>query len=149
MATITNFEDLEVWRKARELTKLIYAASENGRFGRDLPLRDQVRRAAISIPSNIAEGFERGGRTEFVQFLYIAKGSAGEVRTQLFIALDQRYLTEGEFRTLLEVVVEVSEMLAGLIRYLHRAPLRGTKYKGRADRKAADDLLPQSLDPER
>ncbi len=83
---IKKFEELESWKKARELTNTIYQATGTGRFTRDFGLKDQIRRASISILSNIAEGFERGGDKEFFQFLAIAKGSCGEVRAQLYVA---------------------------------------------------------------
>jgi four helix bundle protein len=92
LATIKNFEDIEAWQEARKLTKAIYTFSGKGSFARDFALREQIRRAAISIMSNISEGFERGGSAEFSQFLSIAKGSAGEVESQLYIALDQNIL---------------------------------------------------------
>ena len=82
MATVKQFEELTIWQKSRELTKAIYAASNRGAFLKDFGLRDQVRRAAVSIMSNIAEGFERDGTGEFLQFLAMAKGSTGEVRSQ-------------------------------------------------------------------
>ncbi|MEA2084022.1 MAG: four helix bundle protein [Thermodesulfobacteriota bacterium] len=88
MAKIGKFEDIEAWKKARELTKEIYVISNEGPFARDFGLRDQVRRAAVSVMSNIAEGFDRGGNRELIQFLYIAKGSAAEVQAQLYVALD-------------------------------------------------------------
>jgi four helix bundle protein len=88
MANISKFEEIEAWCKARLLTKEIYAATSQGEFAHDFALRDQIRRASVSIMSNIAEGFERGGNKEFRQFLFMAKGSAGEVRSQLYIALD-------------------------------------------------------------
>jgi len=86
---IKKFEDLESWKKARTLTNEVYKATTAGNFVRDFALKDQIRRASISILSNIAEGFERGGDKEFLQFLAVAKGSCGEVRAQLYIALDQ------------------------------------------------------------
>ncbi len=95
---IDRFEDIESWKKARGCTRLIYEMSSQGNFTRDFALRDQIRRAVISIMSNIAEGFERGGDKEFIQFLSIAKGSCGEVRSQLFAAFDQNYITEDQFR---------------------------------------------------
>ncbi len=85
---IDKFEDLIAWQKARELTKIIYAVTKQGEFSRDFGLRDQIRRSAVSIMSNVAEGFERGGRSEFHQFLVIAKGSCAELRSQLYTALD-------------------------------------------------------------
>ena len=91
---IKNFEDIESWRKARKLTNDIYQTTATGKFMRDFGLKDQIRRASVSILSNIAEGFERGGDKEFSQFLGIAKGSCGEVRAQLYVALDQDYLSQ-------------------------------------------------------
>ncbi|TAK06448.1 four helix bundle protein, partial [bacterium] len=89
---VKSFEDLEVWKETRRLSKEIYAATQDAKFSKDFGLRDQIRRAAVSVMSNIAEGFERGGNQEFIQFLYIAKGSCGEVRSQLYVALDQGYI---------------------------------------------------------
>src|SRR5216684_4253257 len=91
------FEDLEVWKEARRLTQRIYQLTKNENFSKDFALRDQIRRAAVSIMSNIAEGFERSGTAEFNQFLATAKGSAGEVRAQLYVALDQGYLEHDFF----------------------------------------------------
>lgn len=108
MAKIERFEDITAWQKARQLTQEIYAVSNHAEFARDYPLRDQIRRAALSIPSNIAEGFERDGDKEFLQFLSIAKGSCGEVRAHLYVALDQAYLTEDRFRQLTELAEETS-----------------------------------------
>lgn len=93
MATFTTFEEIGAWQKARHLTKEIYKVSSSGACGRDYDLRNQIRRAAVSIMSNIAEGFERSGTGEFNQFLATAKGSAGEIRSQLYVALDQSYLS--------------------------------------------------------
>ena len=87
MARIQRFEDIRSWRKSRELTKQIYVITSQGNFKRDFGLRDQIRKASVSIVSNIAEGFERGGDQELIQFLAVAKGSCGEVRAQLYIAL--------------------------------------------------------------
>jgi four helix bundle protein len=98
MASLKCFEDLEVWQKSREFAKEIYSISKGSRLSRDLILRDQIIRCAISINSNIAEGFERGGTGEFIQFLSIAKGSAGELRSQLYIVLDQGYIDENKFK---------------------------------------------------
>lgn len=97
MAKINSFEEIHAWQKARELTREIYKISNDGSFGKDYGLRDQIRRASVSIVSNIAEGFERNGSKEFKQFLSISKGSAGEVRAQLYIALDLEYITKEEF----------------------------------------------------
>jgi four helix bundle protein len=91
---IKTFEDLEIWKEARHLTREIYTISKAPHFSKDYGLRGQMQRAAVSIMSNIAEGFERGGNQEFVQFLYIAKGSCGEFRSQLYVALDQSYINQ-------------------------------------------------------
>jgi four helix bundle protein len=122
MATAKQFGDLGVWQDARALVKTIYAASKQLRFYRDIGLREQIRRAATSAMSNIAEGFERGSHKEFIQFLNISKGSTGEVRSQLYIALDQEYLTEKEFTVLRESAASLSPRLAKFIRYLETYP---------------------------
>lgn len=122
MATAKQFEDLGVWQDARALVKTIHAASKRRAFYRDLGLREQIRRAASSAMSNIAEGFERGSRKEFIQFLNIAKGSTGEVRSQLYIALDQEYLTENEFTLLRDSAMSLSRRIAKFIRYLETYP---------------------------
>jgi four helix bundle protein len=118
MATVKQFEDLHVWQDARQLVAVIYSASKTRAFNQDFGLRDQIRRAAVSSMSNIAEGFERGTRKEFIQFLNIAKGSNGEVRSQLCVALDQKYIAEAEFSSLQESSVALSKKLAAFIRYL-------------------------------
>jgi len=127
MSRIERFEDIEAWRKARELTKEIYALTNDGPFARDFGLRDQIRRAVVSIMSNIAEGFERGSNKEFIRFLYIVKGSAGEVRAQLYVALDQAYINQETFNQLNKNVVETSRMVSGLISYLNRSSFKGEK----------------------
>ena len=92
MSEIKQFEDLDVWQKARELTRLIYQISSENNFAKDFGLKDQIRRSSVSILSNISEGFERGSNKEFILFLSYAKGSCGELRTQLYVALDQNYI---------------------------------------------------------
>jgi four helix bundle protein len=129
VATIERFEDIEAWTHAREVTRLIYEISSKGTFAKDFALRDQIRRAAISILSNIAEGFERSGNREFFNFLAIAKGSCGEVRSQLYIAFDQGYLGGSEFDELLMKLSETSRVIAGFMRYLRKTDLRGDKFK--------------------
>jgi len=122
MATAKQFEDLGVWQDARALVKTIYAASKQRAFYRDIGLREQIRRAASSTMSNIAEGFEPGSRKEFIQFLNVSKGSTGEVCSQLYIALDQEYLTGKEFTVLRESAASLSRRLAKFIRYLETYP---------------------------
>ena len=98
-------------------------------FAKGFGLRDQIRRATVSIMSNIAEGFERGGDKEFSQFIALAKGSAGEVRSQLYVALDQGYISKDSFDRLSEVTININRMLAGLMKYLRISGYRGSKYK--------------------
>ena len=122
MATATQFEDLGVWQDARAMVKDIYRASKQRAFYLDSGLREQVRRAASSTMSNIAVGFERGSRKEFIQFLNIAKGSNGEVRSQLYIALDQEYLAADEFERLKTQAISLSRRLSRFITYLEGCP---------------------------
>ena len=126
---IKKFEDLESWKKARQLTNKIYEATAEGSFTRDFGLKDQIRRASISILSNISEGFERGGDREFLQFLAVAKGSCGEVRAQLYIAADQGYLSQDSFERLFNSANEIGRLISGLMKYLNESELRGSKYR--------------------
>lgn len=114
MGTVERFEDLIAWRKARELTKLIYALSGDGVFAKDFGLRDQIRRASVSVMSNIAEGFDRASRAEFHRFLVIAKGSCAEVRAQLYVAVDSGLMTEKQFEEARSLAEETSRIIAGL-----------------------------------
>jgi four helix bundle protein len=111
---IGRFEDLIAWQKARTLTRVIYRVTKQGAFAKDLALSRQIQRAAVSIMSNIAEGFERGGRREFRQFLSTAKASCAEVRSQLYVALDVGYLDEPDFRQLLAQAEEIGRIIGGL-----------------------------------
>jgi four helix bundle protein len=130
MMKIKRFEDIESWKKARRLTNEIYQTTGTGKFARDFGLKDQIRRASISILSNIAEGFERGGDKEFLQFLAVAKGSCGEVRAaQLYIALDQGYVAPEVFDGLSKDTVEISQLVSGFMKYLSNSELRGNKYR--------------------
>jgi four helix bundle protein len=128
MASIKKFEDLEAWKLSREISRLIYSVSSNGAFAKDFALTNQVRRAAISIVSNIAEGFERNGDREFIQFLTIAKGSCGEVRAQLYVAFDQGYIEEDLFLSVQQRVEETSRIISGLIKYLKQSEFKGSKF---------------------
>jgi four helix bundle protein len=118
MAKIERFEDIQAWQKARELNRQIYAVTGQGNFARDFTLKDQIRRAAISIMLNIAEGFARKTCKEFTRFLFIAHGSAAEVQAALYVALDQNYITAPEFNSLYHHTEEISKMIAGFIKYL-------------------------------
>ena len=114
MARIEKFEDIEAWQKARELTREIYRLTNQGAFAKDFGLRDQIRRASVSIMSNIAEGFERNRRAEFHQFLSTAKASCAEVRSQLYVAFDIGYIDKGTFERLLQQAEEVARIIGGL-----------------------------------
>jgi four helix bundle protein len=118
MARAHGFEDLKVWQAARELVRSIYLLTSNQGFYKDVALRDQLRRAAISSMANIAEGFERGSKREFVRFLYMARGSAGEVRSHLYVAKDLDYITELEFEDLETQAVRLSRGVFRFIRHL-------------------------------
>ena len=111
---VSVFEDLIAWQRSRELTKQVYEITSIGVFSKDYGLRDQIRRASVSIMSNIAEGFERGGRREFHHFLVIAKASCAEVRSQLYVALDAGYLSNEMFDRLMTLSLEVTRIVAGL-----------------------------------
>jgi len=112
--SVKHFEDLIAWQKARELTRKIYKVTSQGEFSRDYGLRDQIRRASVSVMSNLAEGFDRGGRSEFHQFLVIAKGSCAEVRAQLYVALDAGFISNEVFEKLIGLSHEVSKLIGGL-----------------------------------
>jgi four helix bundle protein len=122
MATAKKFEELHVWQEARGLVSEIYKLAKRGGFARNLTLRNQIARAAISSMSNIAEGFERGSRNELIQFLNIAKGSVGEVRSQLYIGLDQGYIDSAAFKTIEESTLKLSRRLAAFVDYLKKCP---------------------------
>ena len=126
---IKKFEELESWKNARKLTNAVYEATGTGSFKLDFGLKDQIRRASISILSNIAEGFERGGDKEFSQFLAMAKGSCGEVRAQLYIAVDQGYLSQALFEKLSNYADEIGRLISGLMKYLSKSELKGSKYR--------------------
>jgi len=127
-AAAESFEELHVYQRARELTNALYALTREAAFSRDCGLVDQIRRASVSIMSNIAEGFERGSSTEFIQFLYVAKGSCGEVRAQLQISLDQQYVSAADHARLLDLCRRISGMISNLIAHLQRSDYRGEKF---------------------
>lgn len=134
MATFKKFEEIDSWKMARELTKRVYEVSGQGSFAKDFGLKDQLRRASVSVMSNIAEGYDRSGTGEFVQFLATAKGSAAEVRCQLYVALDQGYLDADNFASLGNLAAETASLIGGLMNYLRRSGYKGTKYRRSADR---------------
>lgn len=122
MTTAKRFEELEVWQRAKDLTNLIYKHSTEGSFARDFGLRDQMRRASVSIMSNIAEGFESQTQAMFIKYLGHAKGSAGELRAQLYIAKDQGYITEEQFSEMFSSAEICSKQLSKFIQYLESQP---------------------------
>jgi len=129
MSQFQRFEDIQAWQLARELTSKVYAACRVGEFHKDRGLVNQITRACVSILSNIAEGFERNNNKEFVQFLYYAKGSAGEVRAQLYVALDQNYLGDEQFRALYDLCQEISRMIRGLVHCLEKSEITGVRHR--------------------
>ena len=122
MSTIIRFEEIEAWKTARELTNQVYGFTGSGEFSRDYGLRDQIQRAAVSVMSNIAEGFESQTQALFINYLGSAKASAGEVRSQLYIALDQKYITEEQFKDTYDLVDKASRQIYRFIVYLQSQP---------------------------
>ena len=129
MGKIQKFEDIVAWQKARELTREVYAHSKTGAFAKDFGLKDQIQRASVSIMGNVAEGYDRGGDKEFIQFLSVSKGSCGEVKSDLYVALDQQYINPIQFNQLYNSADEVGRLLAGFMVYLKQSDLRGRKFK--------------------
>lgn len=120
MATFRKFEDIKAWQKSREITAAIYLATSDGAFVKDFGLRDQIRRSAISIMANIAEGFGRRTNKEFANFLVISHGSAAETQSHLYIALDLRYISADTFNNLYQALDEVSRMTMTLCQHLRK-----------------------------
>ena len=131
MATIQKFEDLEVWQRARSFAKHISELSNSGLFAKDFELKNQIKRSSGSIMDNIAEGFERGGKAEFINFLTIAKGSCAEARSQLYRGFDRNYFSEDTLKSLLQQAEEIGRMIGGLINYLNKSEFKGRKFKDR------------------
>src|SRR3989344_7572488 len=140
MATIQKFEDLICWQKSRELTKEVYKALKDCK---DFSFKDQIQRASVSVLSNIAEGFERGTQAEFLNYLYIAKGSAGEVRAQLYVALDAGYLNVETFKYLNGLVVECSRLIQSFAVKVKQGGRSGTQFKHIAKPDKVKELIRQ------
>ena len=122
-----QFEDLEIWKQSRELCKIIYKITNYELFNKDFRFRDQIRASSGSIMDNIAEGFERNGNKEFIQFLYIAKGSCGETRSQLYRALDNNYIGTEDFDMLRDKTLLISKSISAFIQYLKKSEITGCK----------------------
>ncbi len=134
MESAKSFEDLFVWQKSRELTQLIYSYTFQPKFNRDYGLIDQIRRASVSVMSNISEGFERGGKEEIIYFFYIAKASCGEVRSQLYVASDLGYISGEEFKKGIELSKYVSALISKFIEGAKASKYKGLKFKKPEDK---------------
>ena len=131
MPTILKFEELEIWKQARSLSLKIFQFTQREIFVKEYKFKDQIKSSAGSVMDNIAEGFERSSRLEFVNFLGIAKGSCGEVRSQLYRAMDQKFITESEFN---EVYIQYEDLSVGItafMNYLNQSDIRGQKFRNR------------------
>ena len=126
---VTRFEDLIAWQRSRELFQCIHEVAGKSPLSKDYSLRDQMKRASLSVMSNIAEGFDRGGDKEFIQFLFLAKGSCSELRSQLIAANDIGYLNTGDYQTLFNLTEETSRILQGLISAVKTREEKGHKFK--------------------
>lgn len=129
MAKVEKFEDLEIWQDARNLFKKIFAISCETELKNDFGLKNQIKNSSGSIMDNIAEGFERGGNVEFIQFLSYAKGSAGETRSQLYRLLDSKHIEKKEFEDLKSETENISKQISNFIKYLKNSEFKGSKYK--------------------
>lgn len=125
--TIKKFEDLEVWKNARELCKKIREIVDNSSLGKDYSIKDQILSSSGSVMDNIAEGFERDGKKEFIQFLYISKGSLGETRSQIYRCFDSGYISETKFDQLRNDCLNLSGQISNFINYLHKSDIQGLK----------------------
>ena len=126
---IERFEDLEIWQEARELCRLVHNYCSKELFSKDYKLRDQISSSSGSVMDNIAEGFERNGNKEVIQFLSIAKGSCGETRSQSYRAFDFKYISQEELDNLLSITTSLSKKISGFITYLKKNDYKGSKYK--------------------
>lgn len=138
MSTVKNFEDLKTWQMGREFCKEVFKITNYESFSKDYRLKDQIKASSGSIMDNIAEGFERSGNKEFVQFLYIAKGSCGEIRSQLYRAFDYNYISENEFNSLRDKTIQISQAIGSFINYLKQSELKGSKYRSDANGNTPD-----------
>ena len=129
MATIKRFEEIKAWQEARKLARFVYSVTRKGSFAKDFGFRDQIQRAAVSVGSNIAEGFARNGNKEFVKFLWIAKGSATEVQSQLYTAIDVGHLSEEDFKLIYAKAESCIVLIYRFLKALRTSPISGERYK--------------------
>lgn len=128
MATVNNFEELEIWQASREICKELWDLFERTTLGKDFELKNQMNRSSGSIMDNIAEGFERNGRREFIIFLSYSKGSCGELRSQLYRAFDRKHISKEEFEFLKEKTITVSKKIGSFMSYLVKSDNKGSKF---------------------
>ena len=131
MATIQKFEDLEIWKKARILSNKVYPLTFKEPISSDFRMKDQIRGSSGSIMDNIAEGFERGSKFEFINSLTISKGETGELKSQLYRCLDNKYITQNLFDELYKLADELTKMITSFINYLNKSKIKGQKFKNR------------------
>ena len=129
MATIKRFEEIKAWQEARELARLVYQVTRKSLFAKDYGLKDQIQRAAVSVGSNIAEGFARNGNKEFTKFLWIAKGSATEVQSQLYTAKDIGYVSDDDFNSVYSKAESCIILIYRFLKSLRSSSLSGERYK--------------------
>jgi four helix bundle protein len=128
MAAIKRFKDLDIWQKARVYSRNIFRVANHEKFSHDYRLREQIKASSGSVMDNIAEGFERSGNKEFIQYLYIANGSCGESRSQLYRALDYEYLLQKDFDALMQEALDLSQNISNFIKYMKSSEMKGSKY---------------------
>lgn len=148
MATVKCFEDLLCWQRGRELSQFVYRLTRQPAFARDRGLTDQIQRAVVSVTSNIAEGFDRGTRESLVNFLFIAKGSCGEVRSQLYVAADEHYITPEQFREGLERTHDVSRLIQSFAEKVKAGGRSGVQFKAPPRRDEMKEFLREEMSPE-
>ncbi|MEM8487142.1 MAG: four helix bundle protein [Bacteroidota bacterium] len=129
MPVFMRFEDIEAWQEGRQLVQVIYKITRLPRFSEDRALKSQLRRAACSVTANIAEGFERGSNAEFIYFLSISKGSAGEIRSLVYTVLDEAYIDDEVFREIYNQTTSIIKKISALIKYLRSSNRKGPRYK--------------------
>lgn len=131
MPTILKFEELEIWKQSRVLSLEVFQITRKPVFANEYKFKEQIKAAAGSVMDNIAEGFERSSRLEFINFLGIAKGSCGEVKSQLCRALDQSFISEAEFKLMYDQYEKLSISIAAFIKYLNQSAIKGQKFRNR------------------